>query len=113
MSSTSRPYPHRNVAGAVVTLPHGHGNSIWVNTHYDLVSGRMQYVYVIAEAMVCVIDVHVTPTDQSHTEVEGTYTRTALKPEHNEGDSHLAKMDAQSGPVWQRYVEHALGIVRP
>lgn len=107
------PQPGKDIAGAVFTVPHGDSNSIWVNTNYDPVGGHMQYVYVIAEAMVCVIDVHVIPSDRSHTEVEVTYTRTALKPEHNEGVSHLAQKDAQSGPEWQRYVEHALGMDRP
>jgi hypothetical protein len=104
------PQPGRDIAGAVFTVPHGRSNSIWVNTNYDPVGGRMQYVYVIANAMVCVIDVHVTSIDPMHTAVDVIYTRTALSAEHNEVIAHLAQKDDQSGPVWQRYVEHALGM---
>jgi hypothetical protein len=107
------PQPGRDIPGAVFTVPHGHGNSIWVNTNYDPVGGRMQYVYVIANAMVCVIDVHVTSADAMHTAVDVTYTRTALTSEHNQAVARLAQKDKQSGPEWQHYVEHALGMDRP
>ncbi len=107
------PQPGRDIAGAVFTVQHGHSSSVWVNTNYDPVGGRMQYVYVMANAMICVIDVHVTPTDAMHTAVEVTYTRTALTPEHNGAIAHHAQKDEQSGPEWQHYVEHALGIDRP
>jgi hypothetical protein len=107
------PQPGRDVEGAVFTVPHGHSNSIWVNTKYDPAGGRMQYVYFIAKAMVCVIDVHVISTDATHTAVDVTYSRTALSPEHSEAIARLAQKDAQSGPEWQHYVEHALGLDHP
>ena len=95
------------------TLPHGRSSSIWVTTVFDTVGGRMQYVYVIPGATVCVIDVHVTTLDPMHTAVEVTYTRTALTPEHNEVIAQLAQKDAQSGPEWREHVEHALGMIKP
>lgn len=104
------PQPGKDVAGAVFTLRHGRHNSVWINTNYDPVAGRMQYVYVIADTMVCVIDVHVTPADAMHTAIDVTYTRTALTPEHNDLIAHLAQEDEQSGPEWRQHVEHALGI---
>jgi len=107
------PQPGKDVAGAVFTLPHGQISSVWVNTRYDSAAGRMQYVYIIADAMVCVIDVAVTAVDPMHTLVDVTYTRTALAPEHNEGIVHLSQQDAQSGPEWRQHVEHALGMDQP
>ena len=104
------PQPGKDVAGAVFTVQHGDSRSVWVNTVYDPAGGRMQYVYVVADAMVCVIDVRVTAVDAAHTAVDVTYTRTALAPEHNEAIAHLAAKDAQNGPAWRRSVEHALGI---
>lgn len=107
------PQPGKDVAGAVFTLQHGQMSSVWVNTRYDTSVGRMQYVYLVADAMVCVIDVAVTTVDSLHTLVDVTYTRTALAPEHNAGIVHLSQQDAQSGPEWQRHVEHALGMDKP
>jgi hypothetical protein len=70
----------------------------------------MQYVYVMPEVMVCVIDVHVATADATHTTVSVTYTRTALGPEHNDAVMQLAQKDKRSGPEWQLYIEHALGL---
>jgi len=107
------PQPAKDVPGAVFTVQHGQSRSVWVNTQYDPAGGRMQYVYVIPDAMVCVIDVHVTRVDAMHTAVDVTYTRTALAPEHNEAIAHLSQKDAQNGPEWRQYVEHALGMHNP
>jgi hypothetical protein len=107
------PQPGKDTAGAVFTVPYGKTNSIWINTNYDPVGGRMQYVYLVGDVMVCVIDVHVTSTDSTHTVVDVTYTRTALTSEHNDGVGRLAMKDAQNGPVWKQYVEHALGMANP
>jgi len=104
------PQPGKDVTGAVFTVQHGRHNSVWVNTNYDPVAGRMQYVYVIPDAMVCVIDIHVTTADAMHTAVDVTYTRTALTPKHNDVVAQLAQKDEQSGPEWQQHVKHALGI---
>jgi hypothetical protein len=71
------PQPGKDVAGAVFTVQHGQTSSVWVNTAYDPAGGRMQYVYILANAMVCVIDVHVTRVDAMRTAVDVTYTRTA------------------------------------
>lgn len=107
------PQPGKDVAGAVFTLQHGQSTSVWVNTEFDLAGGRMQYVYIVPNAMVCVIDVHVTKVDAMHTAVDVTYTRTALAPERNGEIAHLSQKDGQSGPEWRRYVEHALGMNNP
>lgn len=107
------PQPGKDVTGAVFTLQHGRSISTWVNTVFDPVGGRMQYVYVIEATMVCVIDVHVTRVDPMHTAVEVTYTRTALTPEHNDLVTHLAQKDAKSGPEWRDHVEHAIGTSKP
>lgn len=107
------PQPGRDVPGAVFTVQHGQSRSVWVNTEYDPAAGRMQYVYIIANAMVCVIDVDVTKVDAMHTAVDVTYTRTALAPEHNEAIAHLSRKDGKSGAEWRQYIEHALGMHSP
>ena len=107
------PQPGKDVAGAVFTLQHGQMSSVWVNTRYDAAAGRMQYIYIVTNAMVCVIDVSVASVDPLHTSVDVTYTRTALAPEHNQGIAHLSQQDAQSGPEWRQHVEHALGMDKP
>lgn len=107
------PQPGKDVPGAVFTIQHDRMSSVWVNTKYDPAAGRMQYVYIVAETMVCVIDVSIASIDPTHSSVDVTYTRTALATEHNEGIAHLSERDAHSGPEWQQHVEHALGINNP
>lgn len=92
------------------TVRHGQMSSVWVNTRYDPTAGRMQYVHIVADAKVCVIDVIVTSVDSMHILVEVSYRRTARDPGHNEDIVHLSQKDAQNGPEWRCYVENALGI---
>ncbi|MGD0367142.1 MAG: hypothetical protein ABSA94_06780, partial [Acidobacteriaceae bacterium] len=64
------PQPARDSQGAVFTVQHGPRTSIWVNTAYDLAAGRLQYVAVLPDAFLNVIDVRLTPIDATHTAVE-------------------------------------------
>ena len=108
------PQPGKDVAGAVFTLQHGQMNSVWVNTRYDSAAGRMQYVYIVAGAMVCVIDVTLTAVDPMHTSVDVTYTRTALDSgAQSRGLFISVSKIAKSGPEWRQHVEHALGMDKP
>src|SRR5882757_4357671 len=38
------PQPGSDIEGAIFTIQHGHGNAVWVNTLFDPIKGRMQYV---------------------------------------------------------------------
>lgn len=102
------PQPAKDVEGAVFTVQHGPHNSVWVTTVYDPAGGRMQYVAVIPEVVISVIDVRLTAVDGSHTAVAVTYARTALTAGANDDVSAMGADDRNSGPEWQRAVEACL-----
>ena len=102
------PRPGKDVEGAVFTVEHGSVRSIWVNTLFDLANGRMQYVSFIPDAVVSTIDVRLTRVGPNKTEVQVTYTRTALAVAANEHVSALARSDRANGPQWQRAIESCL-----
>jgi hypothetical protein len=102
------PQPARDSQGAVFTVQHGPRTSIWVNTAYDLAAGRLQYVAVLPDAFLNVIDVRLTSIDASHTAVEVTYTRTALAPVANEDVTAMGNTDRDKGPHWQTRIEACL-----
>ncbi|HEX4310161.1 MAG TPA: hypothetical protein VHZ25_09035 [Acidobacteriaceae bacterium] len=102
------PQPAKDVEGAVFTVAHGSHNSIWVNTIFDLHGGRMQYVSVIPEALVSVIDVQLKAIDGSGTAVEVTYARTALAAAANDEVEAMAARDRDSGAEWREGVEGCL-----
>ncbi|HYX67489.1 MAG TPA: hypothetical protein VE825_00025, partial [Terriglobales bacterium] len=95
------PLPERDQAGEVFTVGHGRTHSTWVNTMLDLDSGRIQYVYVIPGAQVCVIDVYARPLDAATTAVKVVYQRTALDPALNGHVSEMGQQDGASGPEWE------------
>lgn len=104
------PTPARDVQGAVFTVQHGEHTAVWINTVFDLETGHMQYVYVLADLLATTIDVRLHPIDLTHTRVDVTYTRTALRPEANEHVLRMAKHDGEQGPEWEAaihaYLEH-------
>ena len=104
------PTPARDVEGAVFTVQHGEHTAVWINTVFDLETGRMQYVYVLADLLATTIDVRLHAIDRTHTRVDVTYTRTALRPEANEHVLHMGKHDGEQGPEWEAaihaYLEH-------
>jgi hypothetical protein len=102
------PRPGKDVQGAVFTIQHGARKSVWVNTLFDQVAGRMQYVAVIPETLVSTVDVRLTSVDASSTRVEVTYARTALDAAANDEVEALGKRDRESGPEWQRSIEGCL-----
>ncbi|HUE43994.1 MAG TPA: hypothetical protein VMP12_10530 [Candidatus Sulfotelmatobacter sp.] len=108
----AHPQPGRDIEGAVFTVKHGPFNSVWVNTVFNIESGRMQYVAVVADKFAMTVDVQVTAMDPDHARVKVTYTRTALDPLLNEDVKSMAKDDKASGPDWQHGIESALGLER-
>src|SRR5271170_3365188 len=106
------PQPGKDVEGAVFTMEHGQYNAVWVNTLFDVPGGRMQYVYVIPDALVTVIDVKVSAVDPSHTAVEVSYTRTALTAAANDHVRAMGTQDAEDGPEWQKAIEAYLEVRR-
>jgi hypothetical protein len=94
------PTPARDVEGAVFTVRHGEHSAVWVNTLFDLESGHMQYVYVLADLLATTIDVRLHAMDAAHTRVDVTYVRTALRPKADEHVLALGKHDSEQGKEW-------------
>lgn len=94
------PLPAADMPGMIFTVRHGELESTWVNTDFDLHKGRIQYVYVIPDALITVITIKVTPL-ASHTNVEVEYERTALSAEADSHVHHLAEEDRKAGPEWE------------
>ena len=81
---------------------------MWVNTLFDLNAGRMQYVYVLGNLLATTINVRLHATDASHTKVDVTYDRTALRPEANGHVAALAQHDRKQGEVWEKGINDYL-----
>jgi hypothetical protein len=97
------PVPAADQEGMVFTVAHDHVKAAWVNTLFDLKAGRIQYAYVIPDALVTVIDLKLTPQG-SQTRVEVEYDRTALSAEADAHVQHMAEGDRRSGPEWEQQV---------
>jgi len=97
--------------GMVFTVAHGSMKSVWTNTAFDAAGGHVQYVYVIPDALVTLIDIHLTKTIANETQVSVVYERTALSTEANDHVAHLAKGDAKSGPEWEQAINGYLARV--
>jgi hypothetical protein len=88
----------------VFRVEHGTSSSIWTNTAFDLAAGHIQYVYVLNDAMVTLIDIHLTRDSPQNTGVSVVYERTALKPDANHDVAHFAKQDEGAGKEWESQI---------
>ncbi|HEX4584979.1 MAG TPA: hypothetical protein VH183_09130 [Burkholderiaceae bacterium] len=93
--------------GMVFKVSHGDRTAVWVNTAFDRVANRIQYVYVIPDIVVTVVTLGLTPR-QTSTHVAVTYERTALTQDANERVRQMAARDAASGPEWGRQINDCL-----
>jgi hypothetical protein len=100
--------PAADEQGMVFTVAHDHLKAAWVNTEFDLKNGRIQYVYIIPDALVTVITLRLEP-EGDHTRVEVEYDRTALSAETDAHVRHMAEGDRGSGPEWEKQVNGYLG----
>jgi hypothetical protein len=91
--------PHDQQGMVFTTVQEGK-NRIWVNTALDPETGHAQYVYLIPNTMVALIDVRLTAIGKSETKVSVAYERTALTPEVNQPVAEMAAADANAGPHW-------------
>jgi len=94
------PRPARDEPGMVFQVAHGPYSSTWVNTAYDLSAGHIQYAYVLNDAMVTVIEIHLSRESAQKTGVTVVYERTALVSEANQHVRHLAREDEKAGKEW-------------
>ncbi len=106
------PLPAADAQGMVFTVAHDRLESVWVNTELDVKNGRLQYVYVIPDALVTVITLKLKG-EGNETRVEVEYDRTALSADADARVQHMAKQDQQAGPLWEsqlnRYLETRKG----
>jgi len=105
------PVPAADQQGMVFGVAHGHLQSVWVNTELDLKNGRIQYVYVIPDAVATVITLHLAG-EGNQTQVQVEYERTALSADTDEHVRHLGEGDRSSGPEWDKQVNGYLEKVR-
>jgi len=94
------PQPAEDIQGAVFTIRHGHRKAYWINTSFDKSARHFQYVYVIPDAMVVLIDVGFSEIDAANTKVKVAYERTALDASANEHVQELGSKDRDSGKEW-------------
>jgi hypothetical protein len=94
------PQPAEDIQGVVFTIRHGHHQAYWINTSFDKSARHFQYVYVIPEAMIVLIDVRCSEVDAANTKVNVAYERTALDPGANEHVKELGNADREGGKQW-------------
>ena len=93
--------------GMVFTVKHGHAHAAWVNTEFDLAAGRIQYAYMVPDAMVTLITLQLTPEgNRTHVTVE--YDRTALDAQLNAHVEQMADADGKAGPEWEQQIDEYL-----
>ena len=97
------PVPAADQEGMVFTVKHDHLRAAWVNTAFDPNAGRMQYVYMIPDALVTVITIQLTPKG-NQTQVDVEYARTALSVEADAHVRHMAEGDRGSRPEWEKQI---------
>jgi hypothetical protein len=89
--------------GMVFTVRHEGRNSVWVNTAFDPMARRIQYVYVIPDVVVTVITLMLTPERRSTT-IDVVYERTALADSANEIVRAMAARDRVAGKEWSQQI---------
>ncbi len=94
--------------GMVFKVPHGERTAIWVNTAFDRVTRRIQYVYVIPDVVVTVITLALVPARES-TNIDVLYERTSLAAAANDIVRDMAARDHLAGKEWSRQINTHLG----
>lgn len=102
------PFEARDRQGMVFTVAHEHQTAVWVNTVYEPLHGRFQYVYVIPGMLVTVIALKLTPQGSASTHVSVEYTRTALSPDANATVEQLAQHDSRGALTWSEQINRYL-----
>ena len=93
--------------GMVFEVRHGDTSAVWVNTAFDRVARRIQYVYVIPDVVVTVITLKLMP-DGGATTVDVIYERTALAPAANETVQVMASRDRLAAKEWSQQINEHL-----
>jgi len=89
--------------GMVFKVRHGEQTAVWVNTAFDPIGRRIQYVYVIPDVVVTVITLMLAPERHS-TAIDVVYERTALAAAANDLVQNMATHDRVAGSEWSRQI---------
>jgi hypothetical protein len=98
------PQPAHDEEGVVFTLSRGPVSEVWVNTLFDVDGRHYQYVYFMADLLVTTIDIRFKPIDDSNTQVNVVYLRTALTAEGNERVKEMTEGDKVADKEWSRKI---------
>ena len=93
--------------GMVFTIAHGERTAVWVNTVFDRATHRAQYVYLLPDHLVTVIEVRLTAERTAEHEaarVAVTYERTALNAAADPVVRRMADHDRAAGPEWSAQI---------
>jgi hypothetical protein len=93
--------------GMVFKVRHGEKNAVWVNTAFDRTARKIQYVYLIADVVVTVITLKLTP-DSGSTAVDVIYERTALVHTANDTVKEMSLRDRLAGKEWSQQINQYL-----
>lgn len=85
--------------GMVFEIRHGDRNAVWINTAFDRMAGRIQYVYVIPDVVATVITLKLMPVSDS-TIIDVVYERTALLRAANDVVKQMAARDRVADMEW-------------
>jgi hypothetical protein len=105
------PVPAEDRLGMVFTVSGAHGTAIWINTCFDLPQGRIQYAYVLENAMTTLITLSLTPRGQQ-THVAVSYERSALQARADAWVTRMADQDAKAGDEWSAQINAYLRAAR-
>jgi len=84
---------------------HGSHKITWINTIFEPAKGHIQYAYFVPDAMAVLIDIHLSPAQNSGTHVQVRYERTSLSGELNDHIRKQGEQDARSAEEWRTSIE--------
>lgn len=94
--------------GSVFVVEHDGHKRFWITTSFDLDSGHIQYVYVLDDLLVTLIDIHLSKPTPGQTGVSVIYERTALRPEGNDRVEKMGLADRGYGKEWSAAIADCL-----
>jgi hypothetical protein len=89
--------------GMVFKISQGDTHAVWVNTAFDPLAGRIQYVYVIPDVVLTVITLQLMRVGHS-TAIEVVYERTALLHAANDIVEQMASRDRIADRQWSEQI---------
>jgi hypothetical protein len=99
-------FPHAGAdrEGAVFLVNHRSHSSVWMLTRFDRTSGRVQYAFVLNNAVAACINIAIKAHAANKTDVSVSYEWTALDPNANEHVRDLAKQYEGAGAEWETQI---------